>query len=52
MELPRGCQYWNNEEVRFMVEGTESTIHDFDGCCYKGLANPPMECGWYTIGIK
>ena len=34
MELPRGCQYWNNEEVRFMIEGTDSTIHDFDGCCY------------------
>ena len=34
MELPRGCQYWNNDEVRFMIEGTESTIHDFDGCCY------------------
>ena len=33
-ELPRGCQYWKNEEVRFMIEGTESTIHDFDGCCY------------------
>ena len=33
MELPRGCQYWNNEEVKFMIEGTESTIHDF-GCCY------------------
>ena len=34
MELPRGCLYWNNEEVKFMIEGTESTIHDFDGCCY------------------
>ena len=34
MELPRGCQYWKNDEVRFMIEGTESTIHDFDGCCY------------------
>ena len=34
MELPRGCLYWNNEEVKFMIEGTESTIHDFDGCCF------------------
>ena len=34
MELPRGCLYWNNEEVKFMIEGTDSTIHDFDGCCY------------------
>ena len=34
MELPRGCLYWNNEEVKFLIEGTDSTIHDFDGCCY------------------
>ena len=34
MELPRGCQYWDNEDVKFMIEGTESTTHDFDGCCY------------------
>ena len=34
MELPRGCEYWNNDEVKFMIEGTDSSIHDFDGCCY------------------
>ena len=34
MELPRGCMYWNNEEVKILIEGTDSTIHDFDGCCY------------------
>ena len=34
MELPRGCEYWNKDEVRFMIEGTDSSIHDFDGCCY------------------
>lgn len=34
MELPRGCLYWNNDDVKFMNEGTESTIHDFDSCCY------------------
>ena len=34
MELPRGCDYWNTEEVKFMIEGTDSTTHDFDGCCY------------------
>ena len=28
------CEYWNNDEVRFMIEGTDSSIHDFDGCCY------------------
>ena len=34
MELPSGCMYWNNEEVKFFIDGTDSTIHDFDGCCY------------------
>ena len=34
MELPRGCLYWNNNDVKFLIEGTDSTIHDFDGCCY------------------
>ena len=34
MELPRGCLYWNNKDVKFLIEGTDSTIHDFDGCCY------------------
>ena len=34
MELPRGCQYWNNDDVKFLIEGTISKIHDFDGCCY------------------
>ena len=34
MELPRGCMYWNNSDVKFLVEGTDSTIHDFDGGCY------------------
>ena len=34
MELPRGCLYWGNEEVKFVIEGTDSTTHDFDGCCY------------------
>ncbi len=46
MELPRGCQYWNNEEVRFMIEGTDSTIHDFDGCCY-GLRQKFGESNMY-----
>ena len=34
MELPRGCLYWSNAEVKMMIEGTDSTINDFDGCCY------------------
>ncbi len=34
MELPRGCLYWNNAEVKMMIDGTDATTHDFDGCCY------------------
>ena len=32
LELPRGCDYWNDERMKFMVNGTESTVHEFDGC--------------------
>lgn len=34
MELKRGCLYWTYDDVRFMIDGTDSTTHDFDGCCY------------------
>ena len=34
LELPRGCDYWNDERMRFMVNGTDSTVHEFDGCMY------------------
>ena len=34
LELPRGCDYWNDERMKFMVNDTESTVHEFDGCMY------------------
>ena len=34
LELPRGCDYWHDERMKFMINGTESHIHDFDGCMY------------------
>ena len=47
MELPRGCQYWENEEVKFMIEGTNSTVHEFDGCCC-GLRQKFGDSNMYT----
>jgi hypothetical protein len=34
LELPRGCDYWHDERMKFMINGTGSHIHDFDGCMY------------------
>jgi hypothetical protein len=34
MELPRGCEYWKDSRVTSVVEGTDSNVHDFDGCMY------------------
>ena len=48
MDLPRACLYWSNEEVKFMIEGTDSTTHDFDGCCY----GPRQKFGDSNLYIK
>ena len=34
LELPRGCDYWHDERMNLMINGTDSYIHDFDGCMY------------------
>ena len=34
LELPRGCDYWHDERMKCMIEGTDSHVHDFDGCMY------------------
>ena len=34
LELPRGCDYWHDDRMKCMIEGTDSHIHDFDGCMY------------------
>ena len=44
LELPRGCDYWNDERMKFMVNGTESTVHEFDGCMY-GLKSQFKDAG-------
>ena len=44
LELPRGCDYWNDERMMFMINGTNSTIHEFDGCMY-GLKSQFKDAG-------
>ena len=44
LELPRGCDYWNDERMKFMINGTNSTIHEFDGCMY-GLKSQFKDAG-------
>ena len=34
LELPRGCDYWNDERMKCMINGTDSYIHDFHGCMH------------------
>jgi hypothetical protein len=34
LKLPRGGDYWNDKRMKFMINGTESHIHDFDGCVH------------------
>ena len=43
LELPRGCDYWNDERMKFIINGTSSTIHEFDGCMY-GLKLTIQRC--------
>ena len=44
LELPRGCDYWNDERMKFLISGTQSTVHDFDGCMY-GLKSQFKDVG-------
>ena len=44
LELPRGCDYWNDERMKFLISGTQSTVHDFDGCMY-GLTSKFKDVG-------
>ena len=34
LKLPRGGDYSNDKRMKFMINGTESHIHDFDGCVH------------------
>ena len=33
-ELPRSCEYWNDERMTQLVNGAGSHTHHFDGCMY------------------
>ena len=39
-----GCDYWNDERMKFLINGTQSTVHDFDGCMY-GLKSQFKDVG-------
>ena len=53
-ELPRSCEYWRDDRMTTLIEGTESHVHDFDGCMY-GLAthyghrNIPIKKPWRIV---
>ena len=34
LELPKGCNYWRDERMVSMINGTDSFTHEFDGCMY------------------
>ena len=44
LELPRGCDYWNDARMLSMIHGTQSHVHDFDGCMY-GLKSQFKDAG-------
>ena len=44
LELPRGCDYWKDERMKSLINGTQSTVHDFDGCMY-GLTSKFKDVG-------
>ena len=59
LELPKGCDYWHDERMKCMIEGTDSHVHDFDGCMY-GLKTQfddrhiPIKKPWRIVswGVK
>ena len=59
LELPRGCDYWHDERMKCMIDGTESHTHDFDGCMYGlttqfGGHHTPIKKPWIIVswGVK
>ena len=47
LELPRGCDYWRDERMVSMINGTDSHDHMFDGCMY-GLKTQYTDVGLAT----
>lgn len=43
-ELPRHCDYWKDRRLVKLLNGSDSQINDFDGCCYglrEQFSHPP-----------
>lgn len=34
MELPRGCDYWKDDRLTSVLDGSDHYNHEFDGCMY------------------
>lgn len=34
MELPRGCDYWKDDRLTSVLDGSDHRNHEFDGCMY------------------
>ena len=43
LDVPGGWG-WNDERMKFLISGTQSTVHDFDGCMY-GLKSQFKDVG-------
>ena len=44
LELPRGCDYWNDDRMMSMVNGTQSNVHDFDPWVHVWVQDTIQEC--------
>lgn len=59
MELPRGCDYWKDERMISLIEGTVNHVQDFDGCMHglraeHSVSKNPIKKPWRIIswGVK
>ena len=34
LEFPKGCEYWNDERMKSLLNRTSYHDHEFDGCMY------------------
>ena len=54
-ELPRGCDYWEDQRMKTLLSKTSNFVHDFDGCMY-GLqaryrrTRDPIKKPWRIVG--
>ena len=49
IELPKGCEYWNDDRLRRQIK--DGVSHDFDSCRH-GLKQPSGNFGELCLGIS